>query len=110
MLALVALTACAGASGTTGGGAPTASTAGVARVDSALCDDLRAVVRARTEGPAADVRVREASGRVLVALGASSGAPEDVVVALRTLEGGGAADDAVDATVASWTAQQCGGS
>lgn len=103
VLALLALTGCGGGSGEQGG-APSPSAR--PRVESALCDDLRTVVSGRAAGR--ETGVADAAGRVLVQLGSASGAPEDVVDALRAVEGGGPPDDAVDATLSSWTAQECG--
>ncbi len=102
LLLVLALTACGG-----GEQERAADPEGRPRVDSALCDDLRTVVAAREDGDAAAVRA--ASRRVLVQLGATPPAPEDVVTALRELEGGAGPDDGLDATVAAFVEQECGG-
>lgn len=97
VLLLAVLTAC-------GGG--TASPTPRPRVDSAVCDDLRTIVAKRAGGDKAGVSA--AAGRVLGQLGDSSGAPQDVVAALRELAGGAPPDAALDATVSAWTARECG--
>ena len=88
------------------------------RVDSALCDDLREVVAVRagaaeltseTARRAAQAAVEAAAKRVLVQLGATPAAPEDVVSALRELEGGAGPDDGLDATVGAFVDAECGG-
>ena len=115
VLALVlAATACSSPSG------PAAPPSAEARprVDSALCDDLREVVSVRAGAPeladetarrAAQAAVRAAAERVLVQLGSTPAAPEDVVSALRELEGGAGPDDDLDATVAAFVDAECGG-
>jgi hypothetical protein len=103
VLLLLALCAC-------GSATPAAAPSARPRVASAVCDDLRTVVALRGSTPPGPAgQVSDAAGRVLVQLGSSSGAPEDVVAALRELEGGAPADDGLDATVSSWTTQECGG-
>ena len=74
------------------------------RVDSALCDDLRQVVAGRER----QQDVRAAAQRVLVQVGAVPVVPEDVVSALRDLEGGAGPDDGLDATVAAYVERECG--
>lgn len=79
---------------------PASAPSPVPRVDSALCDDLRVVVR----DPEPDT-----ARRVLVALGPSSGAPEDVVVALHEVQAGAPRTETRDAVLASYVERDCGG-